>query len=107
MIERVARLTRFRRRPLLSLVVVVFDMPVQAMNTLRSLSPSYQRAVTPGDYEVVVVENRSANMLDPAEVSALGGTFRYLRRDEDGQSPASAKPASRWGVSPSSRVALP
>ncbi len=90
MIERVARLTRFRRRPLLSLVVVVFDMPVQAMNTLRSLSPSYQRAVTPGDYEVVVVENRSANMLDPAEVSALGGTFRYLRRDEDGQSPASA-----------------
>lgn len=90
MIERVARLTRFRRRPQLSLVVVVFDMPVQAMNTLHTLSPSYQRGVTAADYEVVVVENRSDNLLDPAEVSALGGTFRYVLRDENGQSPAPA-----------------
>jgi hypothetical protein len=76
--------------PKLSVVVVVHAMRRQAMNTLHSLSVGYQRGVRAEDYEVVVVENRSAENLDPAEVEALPGRFRYSLRDEPGVSPAAA-----------------
>jgi hypothetical protein len=76
--------------PKVSVVVIVHAMRRQAMNTLHSLSAGYQQGVAPEDYEVVVVENRSADTLDPAEVAALPGRFRYLLRDEPGVSPAAA-----------------
>jgi hypothetical protein len=77
-------------RPRLSVVVIVYDMVAQAMRTLQTLSTEYQRGVTAGEYEVIVVENRSARCLDPAAVAALPGRFRYLLRDEAGVSPAPA-----------------
>lgn len=76
--------------PLLSIIVIVYDMPRQAMNTLYSLSAAYQRDIDPEDYEVVVVENSSSRMLDPDAVEACEGQFRYLRRNEPGVSPAAA-----------------
>jgi len=81
---------RFLRRPLLSVVVVVYDMPRQAMNTIETLSPGYQRDVTSEDYEVVVVENESTSLLDPVVVRQLGPNIRYLLRQEAGTSPAAA-----------------
>lgn len=84
-----------RRRPALSVIVVVYDMPVQAMNTVVSLSPGHQRGVRAQDYEIVVVENRSPNLLDPAAVQAVAPNVRYLLRDEPGRSPA---PAVNAGV---------
>ncbi len=66
----------------MSIVVVVHDMGVQAMRTLRSLAPDYQRGVRAEEYEVIVVENRSARCLDAAAVAALPGQFRYVLRDE-------------------------
>lgn len=78
------------RRPFLTVVVVVFDMPRQAMNTIHSLSPEYQQDVDGHDYEVVVVENRSERMLDAAAVRAVAGNVAYLPRDEPGVSPAAA-----------------
>jgi len=77
-------------KPRLSVVVIVYDMVTQAMRTLQTLSTDYQRGVTAEDYEVIVVENRSARCLDPAAVAALPGRFRYLLRDEAGVSPAPA-----------------
>src|SRR6187431_1420470 len=76
--------------PVLSIIVVVYDMPRQAMNTLLSLALPYQKNVAAEDYEVIVVENKSANNLDAAAVSALGSQFRYFLREEKGVSPASA-----------------
>ena len=81
---------RLSQRPRLSVVVVVFRMRAQAMNTLYSLSVAHQRSVRVADYEIIVVENASDEMLDPAAVSALGPNFRYLRRREAGVSPAPA-----------------
>lgn len=78
------------RDPLLSIIVIVHDMPRQALNTLRSLDAAHQRDVDPDDYEVVVVENRSPRTLDAADVAALPGRFRYVLRDEPGVSPAAA-----------------
>ncbi|QKE65037.1 glycosyltransferase [Aquipseudomonas campi] len=77
-------------QPLLSIIVIAYDMPRQALNTLRSLSPVYQQGVTGDEYEVIVVENRSRRNMDVAAVEALPGNFRYFLRDEAGVSPAAA-----------------
>ena len=76
--------------PRISVLVIVYDMPGQAMNTLISLLPPYQQNIDPDLYEIIVVENRSAHTLDPAAVAALGPNIRYILRDEPGRSPAAA-----------------
>ena len=76
--------------PKISIILIVYDMQRQAMVTLRSLCPDYQQGISADDYEVIVVENRSARVLDPAAVAALPGPFTYTLRDEPGKSPAAA-----------------
>ena len=56
--------------PALSLVVIVYDMPMQAEKTLYSLTADYQQGVEASDYEVIVVENESANNLDRCSFSS-------------------------------------
>lgn len=76
--------------PKISILVIVFDMPRQAMNTLYSLSAQYQQNVSIQNYEVIVVENRSANILNPEEVKSILPNGRYFLRDEAGTSPVHA-----------------
>jgi hypothetical protein len=78
------------KQPKLSVIVVVHNMPQQAMNTLYSLSSVYQKDVLADDYEVLVVENDSGNNLDSAAATAFGPNFYYYLRDEAGISPAAA-----------------
>ena len=73
--------------PRISVVVVVYDMPRQAMNTLYTLSRNHQRDVDNVPYEVVVVENLSKHNLKRRSVEALGDEFRYIPRTETGVSP--------------------
>lgn len=77
-------------KPLLSIIVIAYDMQRQALNTLISLSPDYQEGVSANDYEVIVVENRSQRNMDASAIAALPGNFRYFLRDEPGVSPAAA-----------------
>jgi glycosyltransferase involved in cell wall biosynthesis len=76
-------------RPVLSVVVVVYDMPRQALNTIESLSPAHQ-GVDGRDYEIVVVENHSAATLTPEQVRQAAPNARHLLRRESGSSPAPA-----------------
>lgn len=75
---------------LLSIIVVVYNMPRQAMNTLYSLSVPYQKNVSVSDYEVIVVENKSRHNLREQDVLDLGDNFKYFLRDEPGVSPVPA-----------------
>lgn len=69
----------------LSIVVVVHRMSRQAENTLYSLSPAHQRHVDPDDYELIVVENESDDMIGEERAVASGGArTRYLARPNDG-----------------------
>jgi glycosyltransferase involved in cell wall biosynthesis len=77
-------------RPLVSIIVIIFDMPRQALNTLRSLTLPYQQGVDEPLFEIVVVENRSPRIVDPAAVATLPPNVRYFLRDEAGSSPAAA-----------------
>ena len=78
------------RAPLLSLVVVVYDMPEQARRTLHSLATPYQRNVVPEDYEVVVVENASRRLLGRDAALSTGPNVRYFLREDDSRSPLRA-----------------
>jgi hypothetical protein len=76
--------------PLLSIVVIVYDMPLQAENTLRSLTPGYQLGVAAPDYEVIVVENQSPRCLRPEFIASLPDNFSYYLRDETEPTPVHA-----------------
>ncbi|MEZ5436417.1 MAG: glycosyltransferase family 2 protein [Pseudomonadales bacterium] len=76
--------------PQLSIIVVVYRMSRQAMNTLYSLSAQYQRNVCETDYEVLVMENLSADSLNAHDIAALGSNFRYFPRQETSVSPVNA-----------------
>lgn len=76
--------------PRLTVLLIGFHMPEQLANTLYSLRHDYQRNVSQEDYEVVLVENRSACCLAPEAVASLPDNFRYFLRDEAGVSPAAA-----------------
>lgn len=81
-------------KPRISIIVIVYDMARQALNTLRSLDPAYQ-GVDGALYEVIVVENRSRSVMDRDAIaalpaSAIPGHLTYILRDEPGMSPAAA-----------------
>jgi len=76
--------------PKISVLVIVYDMPRQAMNTLYSLSTRYQKNVRSEDYEIIIIENRSPNLLDPEEITQILPNSRYFLRDEEGTSPVHA-----------------
>lgn len=76
-------------RTALSLIVVFHDMAREAPRTLHTLSPSYQRGVSPAEYEVVVVDAGSAVPLAREAVEAHGGRFS-LHRFDPSPSPAAA-----------------
>ena len=75
---------------MLSIVVVVHNMPEQAQKTLHSLSSAYQRGVRADDYEVIIVENRSDNNLDSETLQSLPSNFSYHLRAESEPTPVHA-----------------
>ncbi len=77
-------------RPALSLVVVVYNMPREARRTLYSLSTRYQRGISEGEYEVIVVDNGSLPPFPAAEIAELAGRFEYVYMDPAPPSPAPA-----------------
>lgn len=79
-----------RRRPEISVIVVVHNIPREAPRALLSLSASYQRHIKVDDYEVIVVDNGSNPPLDPKLVGSLEGNFRLIRIDPAPPSPAHA-----------------
>jgi len=77
-------------KPRISIIVIVYKMARQAMNTLYSLSLDYQKNVAAEDYEVIVVENHSGFNMDESAIQQLHGNFRYFLRTETSQSPVGA-----------------
>ena len=64
-------------RPKLSVVVVCYEMAAQIKNTLRSLLPPYQRGVRTSDYEIILIDNGSAKILDD-ETRTISPNLQYI-----------------------------
>jgi hypothetical protein len=77
-------------KPLLSIIVVAYEMSQQLANTLFTLSAGYQRGVSEKDYEVIVVENSSVDNFDESLLPALGNNFHFFRRLETSPTPVPA-----------------
>ncbi len=95
MLNRLQRgLGRFRSKrqndTVVSFVVIVYDMPAQAQNTVRSLLPDYQRDARSEDYEVLIVENESANTMSREFLDSLPSNFSYHLRKETQPTPIHA-----------------
>ena len=78
------------KRPLLSIIVVFFNMRREAPRTLYSLTRAYQRHADTLDYEVIAVDNGSSEPLDEETVTGFGKHFRYLYVQTASVSPSSA-----------------
>ena len=76
--------------PAVSFIVILYNMPKQAEKTLYSLTAEYQQGVDESDYEVIVVENESANNLDRQFVANLPDNFSYHLRAEREPTPVHA-----------------
>ncbi|PIE71515.1 MAG: hypothetical protein CSA22_01425 [Deltaproteobacteria bacterium] len=77
-------------QPRVSVVVVVYQMKHQAMQTLQTLSPGWQTGADPDAYEVIVMENASSECLDPDAVRLIGPQFSYHRQENRDRTPISA-----------------
>lgn len=81
--------------PLVSIIVIVYRMAEQAERTVRSLFTGYQHGVSDSEFEVIIVENESPEVMAPAFVADLPANFRYyLRRDAE----TSPGPAINFGA---------
>ena len=74
----------------ISVVIVTYNMRREAARTLFSLATPYQRRIADEDYEVIVVDNGSAEPLDHRVVEGFGPGFRYFFRETESPSPAGA-----------------
>jgi len=82
--------------PVISNVIIVHDMMDQAENTIRSLMTDYQRDIKSHQYEVIIVENESPNLMREDFIASLPENFHYYLRKNPETSPG---PAINFGVS--------
>ena len=77
--------------PKLSVVIVCYEMAAQVKNTLQSLLPPYQRNISINEYEIILIDNGSAKMLDePTRKISPNLNYVYLSPGEASPSPAAA-----------------
>jgi len=86
-LRRFMRNRQSRSEVIVSFVLIVYDMPAQAQNTVWSLLPDYQRDTRLQDYEVIIVENESANTMSRDFLDALPPNFSYHLRKESRPTP--------------------
>jgi hypothetical protein len=76
-------------KPLVSVIIVFYNMSREAPRTLFSLSVSYQQHVNPADYEVIALDCTSVLPLTNEQMHEYGTNFRLIKTDSS-PSPASA-----------------
>ena len=64
--------------PILSVVVVAYNMARELPRTLQSLSPAHQTGIAAGDYEIIVVDNGSSAPADVAACLAAAPNMRLI-----------------------------
>lgn len=76
--------------PLLSVVVVAYNMARELPRTLRSLSTAMQREIEAAEYEIIVVDNGSTQWWDEAECRRWHPALRVHRVEQPTRSPVPA-----------------
>ena len=74
----------------LSVIVIFYNMRREGKRTLHSLTKAYQQNTDEISYEVIAIDNGSAQPLNKAWVESLGENFRYIYFDAKTGSPCEA-----------------
>ena len=74
----------------LSVIVIFHNMKREAARTLYSLSTAHQRGVRGQDYEIIAVDNGSAQPLGADFVEGFGPNLRLIRHETNSVSPVAA-----------------
>jgi hypothetical protein len=77
-------------RPKLTILVNFHNMRREAARTLYTLSSHYQVGISPGNYDVIAIDNGSTEPLNEDLVSAQGPNFFHLRFATPSPSPCAA-----------------
>ena len=84
----------FSGRPLVSFVVVFYNMAREAARTLKSLSRAYQIGAGDIEYEVICIDNGSSERLSAAWIESFGPEFRLFQAEQILPSPVAAMNAA-------------
>lgn len=77
-------------KPKVSIILIGYRMAAQLHNTLYTLGVDFQQNVTQEDYEVILIENSSAQNLSPEYVATLPANVHYFLREETSHTPVPA-----------------
>jgi len=76
--------------PLLSVIVIFYNMRREALRTLHSLTLAYQNIDVHFEFEIIVIDNNSSEPLDKATVTSFGSNFQYHYYETSSPSPVGA-----------------
>ncbi|MFZ4462633.1 MAG: glycosyltransferase family A protein [Bacteroidales bacterium] len=76
-------------QPILSIIVVFYNMKREAPRTLYTLSTNYQQEVDCNQYEVIAIDNGSEEAMSKEMVQSFGSNYRFIQRAKS-SSPNSA-----------------
>jgi hypothetical protein len=72
----------------LSIVIAAYNMQREIPRTLATLSPLAQKAVSPDEYEVIVVDNGSPVPINMQEIDTGGVNLRIVRHEPEDANPS-------------------
>ena len=78
------------RRPRISVILIVYDMPREAPRTVASFLPPFQAGLADGDVEILVLENGSSRPIPEADRQKWPACVRYFSVPDPRPSPARA-----------------
>ncbi len=76
--------------PLLSVIVIAYNMPRAIPRTIRSLSPVMQRDMRAEDYEIILIDNGSTRAFDPERCRQWGANLTIYHIADPTPSPVGA-----------------
>lgn len=79
-----------RKKPLISLIIICYNMAREIPRTICSLSPIMQRDVEPDDYEIILIDNGSNIPINVSSFQDWNVNLRYIELPKLSVSPVVA-----------------
>jgi len=76
------------QNPLVSVIIIGYEMPQQLPRTVHSFLPEYQIGIEEGDIEIIVIENGSTEKVDLEILESWPASVRYFEVESAPKSPA-------------------
>lgn len=77
-------------KPLISVVIIAYNMAREIPRTVRSFLPGYQQGITDDEIEIIVMENGSSHPVPADIVASWPDNVRYVNVQDPHPSPAQA-----------------